>query len=540
MSQKRQLLAIETIRFSTKLRPPPQSTASEARSSYQNELIDVLIAASPMPVLLLDRNGRILKAGRAIGKLLDCEPEKLEEMPPPIQDASGKARFETAFGRVLANETILEFEICLQKSDNTTLEVSLTLAAVVMSSGAVGMVLAFIADKSQQKKMEERLLQGQRLDSIAAMASGFARDLNNILSPILMALTWLRKLSRTPEDAALVAMLETSTRRGMEIVDQWINAGQMTDRKEPLQMEKFMLEVNRIIGETFPNNIHIEHIYQHDLWPVFGSGSQLRQALINLCINARDAMPQGGKLTLKASNVFLNETHRQSNSAAIPGPYVRLSVEDSGCGMPPDVLSHIFDLFYTTKSRGQAVGLGLPAAQHIIKSHRGFIAVQSKTDWGSLFDVYLPAWNDGHVPARLQKAGGMDGHGKCVLVVDDEDVFLQVAGRILTDIGYHVLLAKGGTDGFVMYIQNKADIKVVISDIIMPEMDGFALTRVIRKMNLAVPIILMSGSMEHHASIDPEILGVHAVLKKPFDAEELIQTLETVFFNDPTVNVQKQ
>jgi len=282
--------------------------------------------------------------------------------------------------------------------------------------------------------------------------------------------------------------------------------------------------------ETFPRNLQVHVDVPDDLWPVVGDPTQLHQVLLNLSVNARDAMPDGGDLSYSARNVEVDASLAQANPGAKPGPHVVLRVKDSGGGMTSEVLDRVFEPFFTTKELGKGTGLGLSTALGIVRSHGGFAVVESQPGRGSTFDVYLPADPQGTGAAPVsQTAPVLEGQGELVLVVDDEKDILQVTQAMLEGHGYRVLTAAEGTAALMEFSQHLGEVKVVITDIMMPFMDGVQLIRAMRRLAPRLPVIASSGALgvpgQKDRTDDVKRLGVKHILHKPYSVETLLRAL---------------
>jgi CheY-like chemotaxis protein len=303
-----------------------------------------------------------------------------------------------------------------------------------------------------------------------------------------------------------------------------------------MQPKHLIREVIKILRETFPKSIEISFRIAEDLWMINGDATQLHQVLMNLCINARDAMPEGGKLRIEAENKILDETSARMILEARPGRFVLITVADTGTGIPLEHLDRIFDPFFTTKEIGKGTGLGLSTVLGIAKGHGGFVNVYSEVGRGTQFRVYLPALEVGQlgqadaVPDELPI-----GHEELILVVDDEAAIREITRSTLEAFNYRVLTAGDGAEAIALYAEHRSEIKVVLTDMMMPYMDGPALIRALRKLNPEVRIIASSGLTENGKSVEVALTWVKAFLSKPFSAEKLLKTIAEVL-NDQSVS----
>jgi len=287
-------------------------------------------------------------------------------------------------------------------------------------------------------------------------------------------------------------------------------------------------EVARMLRETLVRSIDVKNQMPKGVWLVLGDATQLHQVLMNLCVNARDAMPRGGRLTISAENIQIDENYARMNIDSRPGRYVLITIADTGTGIPREIIDKIFDPFFTTKGPASGTGLGLSTVLGIVKSHGGFITVSSQVGTGSEFKVYIPAAESlSQVPELNAEPETQRGHGELILVVDDEPAIREVTRNTLETSGYRVLTASDGTEALVLFVQHKDDIKVVITDLAMPYMDGPATIRALLKLDPLIRIIVSTGVSDKNRTdvVDP---GANAVLSKPYTAEMLLKTLRDV------------
>ena len=387
-----------------------------------------------------------------------------------------------------------------------------------------------ITDVSEKKQMETRLLRSQRLESVGRLASGIAHDLNNILAPMLMSAPVLREAISDPDIRQLVDTIEASAVRGAGVIKQLLTFGRgLEGERVPVQLKSLVLDMLNIVRETFPKNITAAKETPSNAWLVRGDATQLHQILMNLCVNARDAMPDGGKLTLELENVEVNEAIASLNPGASPGRYVALSVTDTGTGISPENLDKIFDPFFTTKEVGKGTGLGLSTVIGIVKSHNGFIQVNSRLGQGTQFKVYLPACDTPKDSEKKLKTDPLaQGQGELILLVDDEESIRRVARQTFERHGYRMLEAADGMHGLAQYKQHHSEVRLVITDLAMPFMDGPAFIHALRELNPKIKIIAMSGHQSKAAVGNLPPKSVQALLAKPFNAAELLKTLKQV------------
>jgi PAS domain S-box-containing protein len=391
--------------------------------------------------------------------------------------------------------------------------------------------VCFILDLTESKKIERNALRNQRMESIGTLAGGIAHDLNNTLTPIIMALELLKSQFKDRASQELLAVLNSSAQRGADMVRQVLSfARGVEGRRMEVQVKHLLREIEKIVNDTFLKNIELRTIFPAKLWTVIGDPTQLHQVLLNLCVNARDAMPKGGILMLSAENLTLDSHYAglTLSGEAAAGPYVLIEVKDTGTGMPADVLEKIFDPFFTTKELGKGTGLGLSTSLAILKSHKAFLQVQSELGKGTTFSVYIPAEINSSLKVQELACEHPRGHGELILVVDDEPAVRQITQQTLELFGYRAILACDGVEAVGLYALHGAEIAVVLTDIMMPVMDGPTMIQVLLKMNPKLLIIGASGFASDRHAFASTSAGVKQFLAKPYTAETLLVALQQV------------
>ncbi|MFZ1054363.1 MAG: response regulator, partial [Opitutaceae bacterium] len=367
---------------------------------------------------------------------------------------------------------------------------------------------------------------------------GIAHDLNNALAPILMGVELIR-LSY-PDASGTVDLMEASARHGAGMVRQLLTFAKGVEGEQILINPRHLFDqIGAIVENTFPKSISLRKRCPSNLHAILGDATQLYQVLLNLCVNARDAMPDGGTLTLDAENCEIDETFASSFPDAKVGTYVVWRVRDTGTGIQPEVLERIFEPFFSTKGPEKGTGLGLSTVLGIIKSHGGFIRVYSVIGQGSTFAIYLPA------DPSAAASGGVSSttrspflaHGEMILIVDDDSTVRRISRSVLTAMKFQVVTASDGTEALMQVAEKRADLRVVITDLHMPNMDGLTFVRVLRHMMPKVGIIVSSGHVEERDRLAFKELGVTTLLEKPFSREMLIAALQSVLQNDVSFSI---
>lgn len=390
-------------------------------------------------------------------------------------------------------------------------------------------ILVINTDVTERKLIESQFLRAQRMESIGTLAGGVAHDLNNILAPILMAVEILSLKVTDEESQRWLAILQANAERGGDMVKQVLSfARGIEGERVALQPKHLLKDVIKILAETLPKKISIKFSIPNDLWLISADATQMHQVLMNLCVNARDAMPEGGSLTISAENRTVDESYARMHLEGKPGRYVVVTVEDTGVGMQPEVVNRIFEPFYTTKDVGRGTGLGLSTALTIVRSHGGFINVYSETGKGTKFVFYIPVDETKRDAASGEMRRDLPaGDGELILVVDDEDSIRQITKGTLETFGYKVLLAADGTEALALYAEHRDEIKAVVTDMMMPFMDGAATIRALKKLDPEAKIIAASGLTANSKSADSS-MGVSAFLSKPYTAEKLLLAIAEI------------
>lgn len=389
-------------------------------------------------------------------------------------------------------------------------------------------ILTVDTDITEKKLLEAQFLRVQRMESIGTLASGIAHDLNNILSPILAAVHLLKMDLPDEKRSQILTMLENNTVRGADLVKQVLSfAKGLEGDRTIIQLRHIVEEVRLIAEETFPKTIHVVTNVPRELWLIYGDPTQLHQILMNLSVNARDAMPNGGTLKISGENVWIDENYARLNLDAHVGAYVCITVKDTGVGIHPEHLNKIFEPFFTTKEISHGTGLGLSTVMGIVKSHGGFIQVASQVGEGTQFKVYLPAAPENHAET-IPEIDFPQGQGELILLVDDELVILEISQTILESNNYRVLTAKNGIEALARYTQYGEQISLVLLNMMMPGMDGKTTCKYLRSLNPNLKVVLVSG---WPANFDDDWLAQEKLagfLSKPYTSQELLKILDKV------------
>jgi len=497
-----------------------EAALAQISTESQAQLAGQLAAFTAARQVWAQDSARLTEAQEALGQAHAETAARLSQLTAELEAAAQRCTQEEARRREL--EQLME-----QTQGELELRVS-------ERTGNLNARLQQLELELAEAQRAEAQLRHKRIEAVSTLAGGMAHELNNVLAPVLMAAQLLRK-QVSGKSRTLVDSVESSAQRGADIVKQVLTfARGFHGERAPISPEMLVREVVKSLQETFPRNVRISCDAADDLPMLSGDASQLHRVLLNLAVNARDAMPSGGTLKFGVENVLVDEKFIQSRRAtsAQAGQYVMLRVADSGTGIPRDILPRIFEPFFTTKEPGQSVGLGLATALGVVQSHGGFILVESEEDKGTEFQIYLPA-SVAETTSRPPEAELPRGNGEFILLTDDEQGVLDVTSEILAWHGYKVLTARDGQQALDLFEQHANEIRVVITDILMPFMDGVELCRELRKRSATLPIIVASGMGHEKFVADLLELGVPTFLKKPFAAEELLRHLHAEIHPEP-------
>jgi PAS domain S-box-containing protein len=390
-------------------------------------------------------------------------------------------------------------------------------------------ILIINTDITEKKQMEERFLRTQRMENLGALASGIAHDLNNILTPIIMA---AEIVCEDPENKSRDELLETiqiSARRGSEMVNQILSFTRgVTGEMVPVPIQHIVKEIIKLIGETIPRSITLKSDLSPHLPSILADATQLHQVLLNLCVNARDAMPEGGTLTIRASQILFERRQTAMQPVPVSGPFIALEVSDTGTGISPALQEQIFEPFFTTKEPGKGTGIGLSTVSNIVKNHGGFLELSSEIDCGTTFRLYFPVAKTVRVAGKKGQAAGLpSGNGEWILVVEDESAIIEIIRSTLQAYNYRVLTARNGLEAVKVFTQNYEKVDLVMMDMMMPGLSATQLLEALREVSSAVKIIAVSGQLDHLGFMEKNAGNVKAFLNKPFTISKLLATLQS-------------
>jgi two-component system, cell cycle sensor histidine kinase and response regulator CckA len=513
--------------YRTRRRLEALSRAALARIREQAALLDKAQDA----ILVQDLQNRVLYANPGAERLYGWSARELQREEVAAQlfaPAAGKLA-EARLAVLSKGEWLGELEQATRSGLKLIVESRWTL--IRDDARQPKSILLINTDVTEKKRLEAQFLRNQRMDTIGALAGGMAHDLNNALAPILMGIQLISRKIRDEEMRQMLRVMEANTTRGADLVRQVLTFSRGLDgQREPLNIGRLVREMEHIVRQTLPKSIRVAALVPHDLWPVHGNATQVHQVLLNLCVNARDAMPDGGELTLAADNVDLDPSTASSMPDAAPGHYVMLLVSDTGLGIPSDVLPHIFEPHFTTKDPGKGTGLGLATVARIVRNHAGFITVKSEAAAGTTFEVYLPRADTAVAAASIavQPAPAWPrGKGELVLLIEDDRSVREMVASSLSELGYRVTSAANGAEALSFLAETNRSVRLVLADLSIPPVDGADTLTLVHARCPNTPMILMSGELDSASTIP--LVGATVMLPKPFGLEQLLKSITQAF-----------
>lgn len=497
---------------------------AEQKIREQAALLDIATDA----IIVRDLNNKILFWNKGAERLYGWQAiNVLGKNSQKLLYKSKSFQFEAALKSVI-NQGEWQGELQQLTKDGRNLVVESRWTLVYDQAKQPKSILSVSTDITEKKQLEAQFLRTQRLESIGTLASGIAHDLNNVLTPILMTAQLLETQLHDDYSKRLLPILIANARRGAALVKQVLSFARGLEGKFTIiQIKHIVTEIKHILKETFPKSIAVSIDIPPNLGTLCGDATQLHQVLMNLCVNARDAMPNGGTLTIAAKTIFIDENYVRLNLDAKVGSYIFLTVTDTGTGIPSEILDRIFEPFFTTKEIGKGTGLGLSTVIGIIKGHGGFVKVYSELGKGTQFQVYFPAVD---TPSTLLTTDSElpRGQGELILVVDDEVAIREITKASLETYNYKVITASNGIEAVAIYAEHYEQISLVLTDMMMPSMDGPTTIKTLKKINSKVKIIAVSGLSSSENLTKAASSGVKTFLAKPYTTKELLETIQRI------------
>ena len=503
-----------------------QRKASEQKLQTQAALLDVVTNA----ILVKDIHNRILYWNKGAENIYGWQAHEVyNQKSSRLLHEEHSSQQDDALLSVI-NQGVWQGELHQVTKKGKKIVVESRWTLLRDEKGQPKSILAENTEITQKKQLETQLLRTQRLESIGTLAGGIAHDLNNVLAPILMSVQLLERKLYDSQHLRLLKTLENNAQRGASLIKQLLSFARGIEGKRTIIQVKYLIaEIEQIVRETFPKSIQLDVNIASDLNHVYGDTTQLHQVLLNLVVNARDAMPKGGKLEISAENLPIDEYYAQTNIYAKTGAYIVVTVADTGVGMHPEVQERIFEPFFTTKEVGKGTGLGLSTALGIVKNHGGFVNVCSQLNKGTIVKIHLPIQHSGETNVSwCDESEDLNGSGELILVVDDEPAIRKITKSCLEAYNYRVLTASNGIEAIEIYAKYQREINLILLDMMMPEMDGETTIGMLQKIDAKVKIVAISGLVLNYDLAAVLSTNVKAFMSKPCTGKDLLQTIAKV------------
>lgn len=490
---------------------------AELQSRQELERQRIALDLTDDAVLLRQIDGPVLFSNQAFERIFGFQPGSGDDPWPPdvpaLRDADAALREHGEWTG----------EFALPRTDGTEVAVSASWRCGQGDNPDRRTVVEVYCDLTEKREIERRLILNQRMENLAALAGGIAHDLNNILAPIGLSAEMLARSETDPQKAHLLSTIKRSMLRSRGIISQLhaFSHG-IEEQRFPFSLNHIIREVRDLIQETFPRNLRLKTNLERELWTIHGNPTQIQQVLMNLAVNANEAMPEGGEIAFSTENAELSNADAEALGLKDAGSFVRLSVADTGPGIPPELHQKIFEPFVSTKSTTAKLGLGLPSALGIAVSHGGCINLESETGQGSRFTILLPATGTSEPEAETEEPhAGESGSGH-VLVVDDEETITDLVEQALGNAGFQVDTANSGSEAIEKFSRAEVPYDLVLTDLVMPEIDGLVLIRTLRRLQPGLRCIIMSGYRT--TEVDSRLEAVQDIgqIVKPFTMKTLL------------------
>ena len=443
--------------------------------------------------------------------------------------------------QIKSGKSLKHLETVRRKKDGDTIPVSLTMSPIIDKDGSIIGASSTVRDISDRVKaaqerqsLQEQLVQSQKMEAVGILAGGIAHDFNNLLQVVLgySEVMLLRKEEGEADYADLHKIYEAG-KRGADLIKSLLTFSRRVEAQYvPIDLNQEIVTVRDLLFNGIPRIIRIDLHLGENLASIQADKSQTAQILMNLGVNARDAMPDGGTLTIETANITLDEEYCSSHVEAIPGSYVLLTVSDTGIGMDKETLSHMFEPFFTTKALGKGTGLGLATVYGIVRHHNGYISCHSELGRGTTFNIYLPTIQTEQFLETPPRETTIQGGTETILLVEDDGVIGELCAELLTSVGYKVISAGNGKEALEIYQRQDDSISLTILDLIMPIMDGWQCLVKILRVDPKAKVIIASGYIDSGIARGMQAKGAKGFVQKPFEMSQLLTTIREVLNAD--------
>jgi two-component system, cell cycle sensor histidine kinase and response regulator CckA len=512
------------------LRDITQQKLVEKELKSSEERYRLLIESSPIGIGII-QNGKYVYANSALTEILGCDGsnEIVAQSPMTFMPHKVLGMFsEKNLNNSETSEAIQNYETLGLKKSGEKFDAAVWSSHIDFQG--MPAILSFVVDVTQEKSLRAQLLQAQKLEAIGTLAGGVAHDFNNLLQVVIgYSEVMLSRKQPSDRDYTDIQKIREAGKRGAELVRSLLMFSQKIEPKHvPVDLNHEILQIRDLLAHTIPKTIRIDLDLSDYLKKIYADPSQVGQIILNLAVNARDSMPDGGTLTISTTNSVISTDHSEFSRGVKKGEYVLLTVSDTGHGIDDELLPHIFEPFFTTKAVGKGTGLGLATVYGIVKQHNGHITCDSRSGIGTTFNVYVPTLITEKDTEKLMVETSVIGGNETLLLVEDEELVRDLGREILADFGYEVIVAENGKSALDIYQEQKDRISLVILDLIMPEMDGRRCLKEILQMDRSARVLIASGYFED-ITFDDEILSTaKGFILKPYDMRTLLQTVRKI------------
>jgi PAS domain S-box-containing protein len=512
------------------LRDITQQKLVEKELKSSEERYRLLIESSPIGIGII-QNGKYVYANSALTEILGCDGsnEIVAQSPMTFMPHKVLGMFsEKNLNNSETSEAIQNYETLGLKKSGEKFDAAVWSSHIDFQG--MPAILSFVVDVTQEKSLRAQLLQAQKLEAIGTLAGGVAHDFNNLLQVVIgYSEVMLSRKQPSDRDYTDIQKIREAGKRGAELVRSLLMFSQKIEPKHvPVDLNHEILQIRDLLAHTIPKTIRIDLDLSDYLKKIYADPSQVGQIILNLAVNARDSMPDGGTLTISTTNSVISTDHSEFSRGVKKGEYVLLTVSDTGHGIDDELLPHIFEPFFTTKAVGKGTGLGLATVYGIVKQHNGHITCDSRSGIGTTFNVYVPTLITEKDTEKLMVETSVIGGNETLLLVEDEELVRDLGREILADFGYEVIVAENGKSALDIYQEQKDRISLVILDLIMPEMDGRRCLKEILQMDRSARVLIASGYFED-ITFDDEILSTaKGFIRKPYDMRTLLQTVRKI------------
>jgi PAS domain S-box-containing protein len=498
------------------------------KSEEDAVLLATAIEQAAEAIVITDSKGTIAYVNPAFESTTGySRREAIGANPRILKSGQQDAEFYTRMWQAISNGRVWTGHMVNKRKDDTLFEEEATISPVRDDSGKIVNYVAVKRDVTKEVALQRQLLQAQKMEAIGTLAGGFAHDFNNLLQVVLgYSELLLMDSNNTDPGYGDLQRITQAARSGADLVQRLLTFSRKTETKpRPLNLNHQIDRVRKMLSRIVPKMISIDLRLSESLANINADPTQMEQILMNLAVNARDAMPEGGQLTIETQNVVLDEEYCQSHLGPNPGEYVLLSVTDTGQGMDKETVEHIFEPFFTTKQLGQGTGLGLAMVYGIVENHGGHINCYSEPGRGTTFKIYLPAITSALEFEEQSAKPRPRGGSETILLVDDEDSIRELGARVLGTAGYTVLTATNGVEALDLYEKKRDSISLVILDVIMPKMGGKQCLEELLKIDPHAKVLIASGFAVDVSTKEALSAGARGFVPKPYDLQQVLRTV---------------